>query len=144
MLIVDAMTQREDIQKYVNLARIVKSVESIKKSTSSFFTIVQSTTFSADLTENQRRDLAVLRENHKENLQTYRKKIEILKALNLFILTSVDRSNLIYLRDQNTIFQKLSILKKRLASSTNRIRELEIIRKYKNLQRVSKYQQLDQ
>ncbi len=143
MLIVDAMIQKRDIQKYVNLVRIVKSVESIKKSTSNFFTIVQSTTFSADLIENQRRNLIVLRENHKENFRTYREKIEILKALNLFILTSVDRSNLIYLRDQNTIFQKLSALKKRLAL-TNRIRELEIIRKYKNLQRVSKYQQFDQ
>ncbi len=143
MLIVDAMIQREDIQEYVNLARIVKSIELIKKSTSNFFTIVQSTTFSTNLIENQRRNLIVLRKNHKKNLRTYREKIEILKVLNLFILTSVDRSNLIYLRSQNTIFQKLSALKKRLAS-TNRIRELEIIRKYKNLQRASKYQQLDQ
>ncbi len=142
MLIVDAMTQRKNIQKYVNLVRIVKLVESIKKSTSSFFAIVQSTTFSTNLIENQRRDLTVLRKNHKKNLRTYREKIEILKTLNLFILTSVDRFNLIYLKNQSTIFQKISTMKKRFAS-TNRIKEFEIIRKYKNLQRVSKYQQLD-
>jgi hypothetical protein len=137
------MTQRKDIQKFVNFARIMKSVKSIKKSIFNFFTIVQSTTFSANLIENQRRDLIVLRKNHKKNLRTYRKKIKIVKTLNLFILTSIDRSNLIYLRDQNTIFRKLSALKKRLAS-TNRIKEFEIIRKYKNLQRISKYQQFDQ
>ncbi len=93
------MTQKRNIQKYVNLAKIVKSVESIKKSTFDFFTIVQFTTFSTDLIENQRRDLIVLRKNHKENLRTYREKIEILKVLNLFILTSIDQSKLIYLRD---------------------------------------------
>jgi hypothetical protein len=94
--------------------------------------IVQSTTFSADLIENQRRNLIVLKKNYKKNYRTYREKIKILKILNIFILTSIDQFNLIYLRDQSTIFQKLSTLKKRLAS-TNQIRELEIIRKYKNL-----------
>ncbi len=84
-----------------------------------------------------------MRKNHKKNLWTYREKTKILKILNLFILTSVDWSNLIYLKNQSTIFQKLSALKNRLAS-TNRIKELEIIQKYKNLQRISKYQQLDQ
>ncbi len=134
---------KKDIQKYVDFARIVKSIESIKKSIFNFFTIVQLTTFSTNLIENQRRDLIVLRKNHKKNLRMYRDKIEILKILNLFILTSVDRFNLIYLRIQSTIFQKLSTLKKRLAS-TNWIRELEIIRNYKYLQKVSKYQQLDE
>ncbi len=124
------MIQRDRIQEYVNLTRIIESIELIKSSFFSFFTIVLSTTFSDDLIENQRRDLAVLRKNHKENLRTYRKKIEIFKKLNLFILTSVNRFNLIYLRNQNTIFQKLSTLKKCFAL-TNRIKEFEIIRKYK-------------
>ncbi len=90
MLIVDVMSQKKDIQKYVNLAQIVKLIESIKKSTFSFFTIVQSTTFSADLIENQRRDLVVLRKNYKKNFRMYREKIEIFKDLSLFILTSVN------------------------------------------------------
>jgi hypothetical protein len=50
---------------------------------------------------------------------------------------------LIYLRDRKTIYQKLSILKKRFAS-TNRIWRLEIVRKYKNLQRALKRQQMNQ
>jgi Na+-transporting methylmalonyl-CoA/oxaloacetate decarboxylase gamma subunit len=76
-------------------------------------------------------------------MRRYRERIDVLKNLNIFILTSVDRFNLIYLKNQKTIHQKLSILKKRLAS-TNRIRRLEIVRKYKNLQRALKHQQMNQ
>jgi hypothetical protein len=76
-------------------------------------------------------------------MRKYKKKIDVLKNLNIFILTSIDRFNLIYLRNQKTIHQKLSTLKKRLAS-TNRIRRLEIVRKYKNLQRAFKHQQMNQ
>jgi hypothetical protein len=63
--------------------------------------------------------------------------------LNIFIIISIDRFNLIYFRNQKTIDQKLSILKKRLAS-TNRVRKLEMIRKYKDLQKVFKHQQMNQ
>jgi hypothetical protein len=76
-------------------------------------------------------------------MRRYKKRINVLKNLNIFILTSVDRFNLIYFRDQNTIHQKLSALKKRLVS-TNRIRRLEMTRKYKNLQKALKHQQLNQ
>ncbi len=55
----------------------------------------------------------------------------------------MNRFNLLYLRCQITIFQKLLVLKKRLAF-TNRIRELKIIRRYKNLQLISKRDQLNQ
>jgi hypothetical protein len=76
-------------------------------------------------------------------MRRYKERIDALKNLNIFILTSVDRFNLIYLRNQKTIHQKLSILKKRLAS-TNRVRKLEMIRKYKDLQRAFKHQQMNQ
>jgi hypothetical protein len=76
-------------------------------------------------------------------MRKYKKRIDVLKNLNIFILISVDRFNLIYLRNQKTIHQKLSALKKFLAS-TNRVRKLEIIRKYKNLQKALKHQQMNQ
>jgi hypothetical protein len=62
-----------------------------------------------------------------------------LKTLDLFVLIWIDRTNLLYFRDKTTIFQKLLALKKRL-TSINRIKKLEIIRKYKNLLRVFKHQ----
>jgi hypothetical protein len=76
-------------------------------------------------------------------MRKYKERIDVLKNLNIFILTSVDRFNLIYFKNQKTIHQKFSILKKRLAS-TNRIRKFEIVRKYINLQRAFKHQQMNQ
>ncbi len=138
MLIIETMIRRNDVQKYVNLIRFtVESTESVKSSILTFFTIKLDAIKSDDLSIDQQRDLAILRENHKKTLRTYREKIETLKNLNLFILTSVNQFNLLYLRNQITIFQKLLVLKKRLAL-TNRIRELKVIRKYKDLQQTSK------
>jgi hypothetical protein len=144
VLIIEAMIRRDDVQKYVNLIT-VEPTESVKPPTFTFFTVKPEAAKSDDLSTGQQRDLAILRKDHKETLRTYRERTEALKNLNLFILTSVDRSNLLYLRDQITVFQKLLALKKRLAF-TNRIRELEVIRKYKDLQQVPKRdsRQLDQ
>jgi hypothetical protein len=142
VLIIETMIRRDDVQKYVNLIT-VESIESVKSSIFTFFTIKLEAIKSDDFSIDQQRDLTILRENHKNALRTYRERIEILKNLNLFILTSVNRFNLLYLRNQITIFQKLLVLKKRFAL-TNRIRELEMIRRYKNLQLISKRDQLNQ
>jgi hypothetical protein len=144
VLVIEAMARRGGVQEYVDLIRLtVEPAEPVKPSTPTFSTIKSGAAKSDDLSAGQQRDLAILREDHKEALRTYRERIEALKNLNLFILTSVDRFNLLYLRDQTTVFQKLLALKKRLAF-TDRIRELKVIRKYKNLQLASKRNQLDQ
>ncbi len=103
-----------------------------------FFTIKINAINLIDLSIDEQRDLIILREDYKNQMRRYKERIDVLKNLNIFILTSVDRFNLIYLRDQKTIHQKLSILKKRLVS-TNRIWRLEIVRKHKNLQRAFKH-----
>ncbi len=142
MLIIETMIRRSDVQKYVNLITI-ESTESFKSSILTFFTIKLDAIKSDDLSINQQRDLAILRKNHKKTLRTYRERTEAFINLNLFILTSVNRFNLLYLRNQITIFQKLLVLKKRLVF-TNRIRKLKVIRKYKDLQLISKRDQLNQ
>ncbi len=140
-LIIEAMIKRENIQKYTNLIKI-ESAESIKSVTPTFFSVRPDAAFSKNLTKDERRDLIIMREDHREKLRTYRERTEALKQLNVYILITVDRSNLLYLKEQNTIFRKLSALKKRLAP-TNRIRKLEVVRKYRDLQRAPKNQQLD-
>ncbi len=142
IMIVKTMIKRDDVERFVNLIKN-ESIELIEFDFSIFFTIKIDAINSTDLSIDEQRDLAILREDYKNQMRKYREKIDALKNLNIFILTSVDRFNLIYLRDQETIHQKLSILKKRLAS-TNRIRRLEIARKYKNLQRAFKHQQMNQ
>jgi hypothetical protein len=136
------MIKRNDVEKYVNLTKI-ESAESIEFDLFIFFTIKFDATNFTDLSIDEQRDLAIMREDYKKRMRKYKERIDALKNLNIFILISVDRFNLIYLKNQKTIHQKLSALKKRLAF-TNRIRKLEMIRKYKNLQRAFKHQQMNQ
>jgi hypothetical protein len=136
------MTKRDDVERYVNLIKI-EFAEFIEFDLFIFFTIKLDATNSTDLSIDEQRDLAIMRKDYKKRMRKYKERIDALKNLNIFILISVDRFNLIYLRNQKTIHQKLSTLKKRLAS-TNRVRKLEMIRKYKNLQRAFKHQQMNQ
>ncbi len=142
IMIVKTMTKRDDVEKYVNLIKI-ESAEFIEFDLFIFFTIKLDATNSTDLSIDKQRDLAIMREDYKKRMRKYKKRIDALKNLNIFILISIDRFNLIYLRNQKTIHQKLSALKKRLAL-TNRVRKLEMIRKYKNLQKALKHQQMNQ
>ncbi len=143
-LIVKFIIKSDDIKKYVNLTETVESSESSKPKLSSFWNIVQEVTSTANLIENQRRDLSMMREDVKKEIRAYRERKKTLRVLNIHILIIVDRINLLYLTDEDTVFKKLLVLKKRLAL-TDRIRELEIIRKFQNLQNRSlKNQQIDQ
>jgi hypothetical protein len=138
IMIFKTMIKRDDVERYVNLIKI-ESAEFIEFDLFIFFTIKLDATNSIDLSIDEQRDLVILREDYKKKMRKYKERIDALKNLNIFILISIDRFNLIYLRNQKTIHQKLSILKKRLAL-TNRIRKLEMIRKYKDLQRALKHQ----
>jgi hypothetical protein len=124
IMIIKTMIKRDDVERYVNLIRI-ESAESIEFDFFIFFTIKIDAINSTNLSIDEQRDLVILRKNYKNQMRKYKERIDALKNLNIFILTSIDRFNLIYLKDQKTIHQKLSILKKRLAS-TNRIRRFEI------------------
>jgi hypothetical protein len=94
--------QRDDVERYVNLIRI-ESTKSIEFDLSIFFTIKIEAINSTALSIDEQRDLVILREDYKNQMRKYKKRIDVLKNLNIFILTSIDRFNLIYLRDQKTI-----------------------------------------
>jgi hypothetical protein len=125
----------------VNLI-IIESDESIKSSSFIFFDFVNNVTFSIDFSFEKQHDLIILRKDYKKFLRTYKKRIEALKILDLFVLISIDRTNLLYFKNKTIIFQKLLAFKKHL-TLIDRIKELEIIHKYKNLLRVFKHQQLN-
>ncbi len=141
-MIVKTMIKRDDVERYVNLTKI-EFAEFIEFDLFIFFTIKLDATNFIVLSIDEQRNLAIMREDYKKKMRKYKKRIDVLKNLNIFIFISINRFNLIYLRNQKTIHQKLSALKKRLAS-TNRVRKLEMIRKYKNLQRALKHQQMNQ
>jgi hypothetical protein len=136
------MIKRDDVEKYVNMTKI-ESAEFIEFDLFIFFTIKLDATNFTDLSIDEQRDLAIMQEDYKKKMRKYKERIDVLKNLNIFILISVDRFNLIYFRNQKTIHQKLSALKKRLVL-TNRVRKLEMIRKYKNMSEAFKHQQMNQ
>jgi hypothetical protein len=90
------MIKRDDVERYVNLIKI-ESAKSIEFDLSIFFAIKIDAINSTDLSIDEQRDLVILREDYKNQMRRYRKKIDALKNLNIFILTSIDRFNLIYL-----------------------------------------------
>ncbi len=95
------MIKRDDVERYVNLIKI-ESIEFIELDFFIFFTIKIDAINSIDLSIDEQRNLAILREDYKNQMRKYRERIDALKNLNIFILTSVDRFNLIYLRNQKT------------------------------------------
>jgi hypothetical protein len=143
ILIINFMTRRSDIDEYMNLIKS-KSFELVKSKMSIFSSIKSEIISFKNLIKDERRDLLMMRNNFKKMMRTFKKKFEALKTLNLHILITVDQSNLIYLmnEDTNIVFRKLTILKKRLAL-TNRIREMKMIQRYRDLQQFSKHQQLN-
>jgi hypothetical protein len=135
------MIKRDKIERFVNLI-IIESDESIKSLSFIFSDLVDDVTSSTDFSSEKRHDLIILKEDDKKLLRMYKERIEALKILDLFVLIFIDRTNLLYFRNKATIFQKLLALKKRL-TLIDRIREFEIVRRYKNLLRVFKHQQLN-
>ncbi len=142
IMIVKIKTKRDDVEKYVNLIKI-EFVKFIEFDFFIFFTIKLDATNSINLTIDEQRDFAILQKDYKKKMRKYKKRIDVSKNLNIFILISIDRFNLIYFKNQKSIHQKLSTLKKQFAF-TNRIRKLEMIRKYKDLQKAFKHQQMNQ
>jgi hypothetical protein len=123
-MIIKTMTKRDDVERYVNLIRI-ESAKFIELDLFIFFTIKLDATNSTDLSIDEQRDLAIMREDYKKKMRKYKERIDALKNLNIFIFISVDRFNLIYLRNQKTIHQKLSTLKKtfRFHESSSKTRD---------------------
>ncbi len=98
IMIIKTIIKRDDVELYVNLIKI-ESIKSIEFDFFIFFTIKIDAINSIDLSIEKQRDLAILRKDYKKQMRRYKKKIDALKNLNIFILTSIDRFNLIYIRN---------------------------------------------
>lgn len=101
------------------------------------------TTKFSDLDEIQKTDLKFLIEKYKLILRIAIKIFEALKVLNTHVISFVDRNFLMYLIENVIVYQKLNCLKTRLAP-TNRAKKIEMIKKYRKLQKSPKSQQLNQ
>ncbi len=97
-MIIKTMTRRDDVERYVNLIKI-ESAEFIELDLFIFFTIKFDAINSIELSIDEQRDLAILRKDYKKRIRKYKKQIDALKNLNIFIFISIDRFNLSYLRN---------------------------------------------
>jgi hypothetical protein len=77
-MIVKAMTKRDDVEKYVNFIKI-EFAEFIEFDLFIFFTIKLDATNSIDLSIDEQRDLAIMREDYKKKMRKYKKRIDVLK-----------------------------------------------------------------
>jgi hypothetical protein len=94
-----------------------------------------------DLSANKREDLKYRCEVFRHELVTYRRKKEALQDIHNFILTTIARQHILYIANKDSVYQILSALKKRIAP-TDRARELEVTRQYRDLQKAPKNQQI--
>ena len=96
-----------------------------------------------DFIDDEKLQYRLNQKNYKKVLIIYKKINKILKKLNHYIFFIIDKQNLLFLNDQKTIYRKILILKIRLIF-TNRIKELKINKRYKNLLKILKTQKLNQ
>ena len=101
------------------------------------------TTKLIDLNAFQKIDLNMLMNRHKIIFRIIKFKFDVLKFLNTYIISIVDRINMIHFMKMKIVYQKLQSLKIHIIF-IDKIRKLKIIKKYKTLQRIFKLQQIAQ
>ena len=141
-MIIELMTMRFNVQKYVDFIK-PKVTESQKPQMLEFSDVKFIVSKLSDLDTNEKTNLKFLIERYRLALQTVAKKSNALKLLNTHIIFNIDRIHLMHLTEMITIYQKLNILKKRLVS-TNRVRKIEMTRRYKEFQKALKFQNFTQ
>ena len=99
--------------------------------------VLEGALFMKDLSINEREDLKYRCEVFRHEHATYRMKKEALQDIHNFILTTIDRQYILLIANLDSVYQILSALKKRLAP-TDRARELEVTRQYRDLQNAPK------
>ena len=104
--------------------------------------IKQGVTSTTELSSDEREEFRFRRDDYKIELAKYRRQREALNSIKDFIVTSVARQHLSYLREKTTVYQMLVALKKRIAP-TDRARKMELVRKYREIQRGPVNQQID-
>lgn len=97
----------------------------------------------SDLNAAEKSNLKFLIERYKLFLQIVAKKSDALKLLNIHIIFSIDCIHLMHFTENNSIYQNLFTLKKRLAF-TDRARKITVIRRYTEFQKRFKSQNLTQ
>lgn len=90
ILIINAMAKRRDFENFVDLTAI-ETPESTKPETPSYVSIKEGARLAVDLSEDQRKDLLIMREDYKDILKIYKQKKSAPKDTEQRIMTIVNR-----------------------------------------------------
>lgn len=134
---------RTGIGAYTDFTATTEPPEPVKPVIPSYSDVKSGAIKASDLNENEKMEFKVKREDYKLELTDYKEKADALKSLEDFIISSIDRAHVMHLVGKETVYQKLNALRTRLAP-TDRVRKMEIIRKYRELQRAPKLQNITQ
>lgn len=135
-------TNQTNIEIYINLSTITELPKSIKSIIFIYSNVKSKTTKTLNLNKNEKIKFKVKRKDYKFEFIDYKKKTDALKSLKNFIILFIDRFHIMHFVNQKTIYQKFNVLRIRLIS-TNHVRKVKIIKKYKKMQRVFKFQNID-
>ena len=130
------LINRYEVKKYVDLIKAEVS-KSTAPTMPKIFEIKKDVTKLTDLDATQLTMFEMMTEKYKITSVNVIKKLNALKFLNTHIISFINHFNMLYLIDIIIVYQKLHALKSHLAS-TDRVRKMEIIRRYKMLEKAFK------
>ena len=136
ILTVNVLINRYEVKKYVDLIKIEIS-ESTSPTMPEIFEIKKSVTRLTDLDATQLTMFEMMTKRYKITSVNVIKKLNALKFLNTHIIFFINRFNMLYLIDMIIVYQKFHALKAHLAS-TDKVRKMKIIKRYKMLQKAFK------
>ncbi|ERF70711.1 hypothetical protein EPUS_09493 [Endocarpon pusillum Z07020] len=142
MLIVNSMARNGDVKDLINPDWPIEPPQLSEPKRPTAADIKPGAASLTELDTGEQKLFTLLREDYKYDMMRYRDRQSALSSIQDFILTRIDRQHLILLGGKETVYQMLTALKKRLAP-TDRAREMDVIRRYRDLQRAPKYQQID-
>lgn len=125
-LIINSMARRGYVENFVDLTAI-ETPEPTKPTIPTYSDVKVGAISLAGLSDDQKRELLMLRDDHKEALKDYREKRTAPKEIDHHILTTGDSRFVMLLKGKPTVHRKFLVLKERLASIV-RIRKLEVNR----------------
>ena len=142
ILVVNSIAETAHLEAYIDLIAAAPA-EPIKPIRPSVASVKAGAVQITELSTDERLVYNLLWDQYKVDLKKYEKDSDGLKILNTHIFITIDRSHLFSLTDKKTVHSKFTTLKQRLAF-TDRVKSLEVIRRYRELQKTPKHQSLAQ
>jgi hypothetical protein len=142
LFLVKSKANDSDIWQYIDLNKLAEPqslLDPIKPKASD---VNAAATSVIALTPQEQSTFKLLHDEYRTELIIYERKRAALRDIKNYILTTIARQNLSFVIDQQTPYQMLTALKKRIAP-TDRARKLDLARHYQDLGKAPRAQEQD-